>query len=46
MALPMLESLAAEDSAPDSTAKRLVCIGGYLGFHQKSIYPRQAGRDL
>jgi hypothetical protein len=44
VALPMLESLAAEDSAVDSTAKRLVCIGGYLGFHQKSIYPKQTGR--
>ena len=45
VALPMLESLGAEDSTSDSTAKRLVCIGGYLGFHQKSIYPKQAGRE-
>ena len=45
VALPMLESLGAEDSTSDSPAKRLVCIGGYLGFHQKSIYPKQAGRE-
>ncbi|MDG2129562.1 MAG: DUF1552 domain-containing protein [Fuerstiella sp.] len=45
VALPMLESLAAADTTPDNTARRLVCIGGYLGFHQKSIYPQQVGRD-
>jgi hypothetical protein len=45
IALPMLESFPAL-AAGESTAKakRLVCIGGYLGFHQSSIFPKQTGR--
>jgi hypothetical protein len=52
MPLPMLESdvFAAKagtnaKAGTDSKARRLVCVGFYLGFHQKSIYPKQAGRD-
>ena len=48
IALPMLESLpaAAASAAPQkgAGARRLVCIGAYLGLHQQSIYPKQAGR--
>ncbi len=50
-ALPCLESaqpLAAEDSrAVDQpqTAKRLVCIGSYLGLHRPAFYPQQTGAD-
>ncbi len=44
LALPMLESMpvmaAGKIGAP---AQRLVCIGTYLGFHQQSFYPQQAG---
>jgi len=47
IALPMLESLPAfaETTKQDTTAKRLVCIGGYLGFHQESIFPKQSGQE-
>lgn len=43
----MLESLAPRLSASQKLprARRLVCIGGYLGFHQASIFPTQAGSD-
>ncbi|MDB4353641.1 DUF1552 domain-containing protein, partial [bacterium] len=50
-ALPCLESaqpLAAEDSrAVDQpqTAKRLVCIGSYLGLHRPAFYPQKTGAD-
>ena len=45
LALPMLESLPAFAAAPDKAkAKRLVCVGGYLGFHQEAIYPKDTGR--
>lgn len=39
----MLESFGAPAAGPK--AKRLVCVGAYLGLHQQSIYPKQAGRD-
>jgi len=46
LALPMLETLASAESATaPKKAKRLVCIGGYLGFHQSSIYPNNTGSD-
>lgn len=53
VALPLLESfsisaassaLAAADAA-GSRAKRLVCIGTYLGLHSPAIYPKAAGAD-
>jgi len=50
LALPMLESfktpiaLAASASA-SGQAKRLVCIGTYLGFHQAHFFPRQTGKS-
>ena len=44
VALPMLESLSGAEKASEQ-AQRLVCVGGYLGFHQPSIFPKQAGRD-
>lgn len=51
VALPMLESVpshtAAADVAGDEDpkAKRLVCVGAYLGLHQPSFFPEQDGRD-
>lgn len=45
VALPMLESLAEQNTSAGNTAERLVCIGGYLGFHQESIFPKQTGHD-
>ncbi len=47
MALPLLESDAPLLAAgmKNARAKRLVCIGTYLGFHQNAFYPEQAGRD-
>ncbi|MEM0895596.1 MAG: DUF1552 domain-containing protein [Verrucomicrobiota bacterium] len=46
IALPMLESMPlAAAQNPEGNAKRLVCIGGFLGFHQSSFFPEQAGRD-
>ncbi len=54
MALPMLDSTrakAASESARTSEsdrsgpAKRLVCVGTYLGFYQKAFYPEQSGFD-
>lgn len=49
MALPMLESLPAQGTEgatkPEVKAQRLVCVGSFLGFHQKSIYPKTQGHD-
>lgn len=49
LALPMLESLREQSVSaverPSDRAKRLVCIGTYLGFHQADFFPQQAGRD-
>lgn len=48
MALPLLESTGIHAATADDTdapAKRFVCVGTYLGFHQPAIYPKQAGRD-
>jgi len=45
LALPMLESVPAMASPSGSKAKRLVCVGGFLGFHKAAIYPKKTGRD-
>ena len=45
IALPALESFAAPVAAGSAKAKRLVCIGTYLGFYQDAFFPGQAGRD-
>ena len=51
VALPCLEStqpLVADDSHPPDhspVAKRLVCIGSYLGLHRPAFYPQQTGAD-
>ncbi len=51
IALPGLESLADTDVASNQEdpeqrkAKRLVCIGTYLGFYQDAFFPKQSGRD-
>jgi len=50
VALPMLESRSevTKTNTPEAAAppaKRLVCVGTFLGFHQPSFYPKQAGRD-
>jgi len=44
LALPMLESLAGP-VATGAKARRLVCVGAYLGFYTPQFYPNQAGRD-
>ncbi len=45
LALPMLESVPVLGAASGGAkAKRLVCVGGYLGFHQEAIYPKETGR--
>ena len=44
VALPLLESGNAHaGEASTSPAQRLVCIGTYLGFHQKAFYPQASG---
>ena len=44
VALPLLESGNAHaGKASTSPAQRLVCIGTYLGFHQKAFYPQASG---
>ena len=48
IALPLLESrLSQAKPLPQSSspAKRLVCVGTYLGFYQKAFYPEQSGFD-
>lgn len=45
LALPMLESLRAHPALQPQEPRRLVCIGSYLGFHQRSFYPEQTGSD-
>ena len=44
IALPMLESFA-DESGTQHKAERLVCVGGYLGFHQASIFPEETGHN-
>jgi hypothetical protein len=50
VALPMLESLPAAEPATDPAAtaaepkaRRLVCIGAWLGLHRPAVYPKQTG---
>lgn len=51
IALPALESFGSPAASPTVTttlpskAKRLVCVGTYLGFHQPAFFPNEAGRD-
>lgn len=45
IALPMLESFAEPAAADADGAKRIVCIGTYLGFYQPGFFPKQSGRD-
>jgi len=44
IALPMLESASAVAATGAAANKRLVCIGGFLGFHRPAIYPNKTGR--
>ena len=48
LALPALESFAAIDSplAHPAKARRMVCVGAYLGFYQRAFFPEKAGRDF
>lgn len=48
LALPALETFGAVDAALKSPAKarRLVCIGTFLGFYQDAFFPKQTGRDF
>lgn len=45
LALPMLESFArsADDTGP--LARRLVCVGAYLGFYTPQFYPSRTGHE-
>lgn len=46
VALPLLESRQSQanpSAATDARAKRLVCVGTYLGFYQEAFYPERAG---
>jgi len=49
LALPMLESLspplALAGKVLGPPVKRLVCVGTYLGFHQRDFFPSEAGSD-
>ena len=49
IALPMLESFAPRRAsgtrAEEPPLQRLVCIGTYLGFHQKHFFPADVGAD-
>ncbi len=45
IALPMLASLGAARATP-TPAKRLVCIGAFLGFHGPDFFPATTGRDI
>lgn len=45
LALPMLESFAAPAADNGPAAKRLVCVGAYLGFYTPKFYPKQTGRN-
>lgn len=45
IALPMLEANGAMRTAAGPPAKRLVCIGSFLGLHAPALYPRETGRD-
>jgi hypothetical protein len=53
LALPVLESIGAfanDSQSPaessDAKAKRLVCIGAYLGLHTPVLYPTKVGPDF
>lgn len=41
----MLESFASPVDSQGPRAKRLVCVGAYLGFYTPKFYPKQLGRD-
>jgi hypothetical protein len=47
LALPMLESFAPKLRAAAQTARarRLVCVGAYLGLHTPALYPKSTGAD-
>lgn len=49
LALPMLESLrtplALAAQMSGAPVKRLVCVGTYLGFHQRDFFPSDVGID-
>jgi Protein of unknown function (DUF1552) len=50
LALPMLESTrvaqgATHDKDSAYRSKRLVCVGVYLGFHQRDFFPSKTGRN-
>ncbi len=48
LALPMLESFvpaAAQGATTTANARRLVCVGTYLGFHQSDFFPAWTGEN-
>jgi hypothetical protein len=53
ISLPMLESFStrvlganvARAVSATAPAKRLVCVGAFLGLHAPAIYPKEMGRD-
>jgi hypothetical protein len=48
LALPMLESflpVEVQGAMATAGARRLVCIGTYLGFYQRDFFPAQTGKN-
>ncbi|MEM1441797.1 MAG: DUF1552 domain-containing protein [Verrucomicrobiota bacterium] len=48
LALPMMETFSggtAKAASSKAPAKRLVCVGAFLGFHRPAFYPEKTGRD-
>ena len=43
LALPAFETFAESQAEQAPKAKRVVCIGTYLGFHQPAFFPKQVG---
>lgn len=44
IALPMLETHGMARAAAGPRAKRLVCVGSFLGMHAPALYPSETGR--
>ena len=46
LALPLLESAGqCFEGGAETKAKRLVCVGTYLGIHRPAFFPRQLGEN-
>lgn len=45
LALPMLESFAADSTAALTRPRRIVCVGNHLGFYPGNFFPKNAGES-